>query len=110
MAMYPGQVLQYAGCLADKDHWTFLQHVLTSAKDTTDACASVRGGQLTPNNYIPQLLGLLPVCGTDPEVYYAWKLFLIKPWRVIDNLKEGFCSYEEASESLLDSSTYLLAL
>jgi len=48
MAMYPGQVLQYAGRPADKDHWTFLQHVLTSAKDTTDACTSVRGGATDP--------------------------------------------------------------
>ena len=71
MAMYPGQILQYAGHPADKDHWTFLQHVLTSAEDATDTCAAVRGGQLTPNNYIPQLLGLLSVCGTDHEVYYA---------------------------------------
>ena len=69
--MYPGQVLQYAGHPADKNHLTFLQHVLTIVKDTTDTCAAVRGGQLTPNNYIPQLLGSLPVCGTDPKVYYA---------------------------------------
>ena len=60
--------------------------------------------------YIPQLLGLLLVCGTDPKVYYAWKLFLIKSWRAINDLEEGFCSYKESFKSLLDSSTYLLAL